>query len=96
MNKRLEEILEYCKTYLEKETDNMDTIGICKRIVSIIEEPYDLMIRKIISVYKQRVHCMTIPSKFVKVMKIKPGDKLLLEYDCENNCMIVRKVEDEI
>ena len=71
MNKRLEEILECCKTYLEKETDNMDTIGICKRIVSIIEEPYDLMIRKIISVYKQRVHCMTIPSKFVKVMKIK-------------------------
>lgn len=53
------------------------------------------MLTKKIKVVKQRVHIMTIPSKFVKNLDIEKGDDLECLWDRENQSMVVRKYNEQ-
>ena len=53
------------------------------------------MLTKKIKVVKQRVHIMTIPSKFVKNLDIEKGDDLECLWDRENQSMVVRKYNEK-
>ena len=41
------------------------------------------MIKKTVSIYKQRVHCITIPKLILDAMGLQKGDKLDMVYNAD-------------
>ena len=53
-----------------------------------------MKLEQIVTVLKQASPTMTIPKVFFQIMGLNYGDKLIVSFDFENKCMIVRKKDE--
>ena len=53
-----------------------------------------MKLEQIVTVLKQASPTMTIPKVFFQLMELNYGDKLVISFDFENKCMVVRKEEN--